>query len=169
MERMKTLEEVQKERKEKQMKKLQKEDNPFRMTAKCPKCGTTMQYAYGETFVCPYCGNKELTDFGKIREFLEDNGPQPAAIISENTGVSLAIIHKYLREGRIEIPDGSDSYIKCQRCGTDIRYGRYCPECLALLSKDISGAMNAVAGEKPTKRPGMQGEMHVRKFDKRES
>ena len=51
-------------------------DNQYSMTKICPKCGTTMVYAYGEMYECPKCGDKEYTDFGKIREYLETHGPQ---------------------------------------------------------------------------------------------
>ena len=34
-------------------------DDQYSMTKICPKCGTTMVYAFGETYECPKCGNKE--------------------------------------------------------------------------------------------------------------
>ena len=48
-------------------------DDQYSMTKICPKCGTTMVYAFGETYECPKCGNKEYTDFGKIREYCRCN------------------------------------------------------------------------------------------------
>ena len=57
-------------------------DDQYSMTKICPKCGTTMVYAFGETYECPKCGNKEYTDFGKIREYLETHGPQNAVTIA---------------------------------------------------------------------------------------
>lgn len=122
-------------------------DNQYSMTKICPKCGTTMVYAYGEMYECPKCGDKEYTDFGKIREYLETHGPQNAVTIADATGVSVKTIQKFLYQGRIEIPDGSDSYIKCQMCGTDIRYGRFCPDCMAKLNKENQTAV--YVGEKP--------------------
>jgi predicted amidophosphoribosyltransferase len=107
----------------------------FEMTKLCPDCGTKMKYIYGEMFECPTCGKKQLSDFGLVREYLDSHGPQPAIIISEATGVSVDVIDHFLRQGRVEIPDGSGVYIKCQSCGADIRYGRYCPECMAKMSK----------------------------------
>lgn len=125
----------------------------------CTLCNCHMDYIYGEMFQCPSCGRKERTDFGKVREFLEIAGPQPAVIIAENTGVSLKVIDKFLRQGRIEIPDGSSVYIRCQSCGTDIRYGRFCPDCMLRLSKSISQAMLAPeVGEKPRTK---SGKMHT--------
>ena len=67
-------------------------DNQYSMTKICPKCGTTMVYAYGEMYECPKCGDKEYTDFGKIREYLETHGPQNAVTIADATGVSVKTI-----------------------------------------------------------------------------
>lgn len=116
----------------------------------CPSCGEPMRYMFGEVFKCQVCGRSELSDFGKVREFLEKAGPQPAVVISRETGVQLNVIDKFLKEGRVEIPDGSDVYIKCQSCGTDIRYGRFCPECMMKMTKNLGQAMLAPeVGEKP--------------------
>lgn len=120
------------------------------MTKHCGKCGMEMKYAYGETYVCPGCGEVVLTDFGKVKQYLDANGPQPAIIISEKTGVPIDYINKMLREGRIEIPDGSEIYIKCESCGTDIRYGRFCPECMQKIVKNLNKALwMPEVGERP--------------------
>lgn len=125
----------------------------------CPICAEPMKYMFGEVFECSKCGKQELSDFGKVREFLDKSGPQPAIIIERETGVPLSVIHQFLREGRVEIPDGSDVYIRCQSCGTDIRYGRFCPECMLKLTKNIGQAMLAPeVGEKPRMN---SGKMHT--------
>ena len=131
----------------------------YERTKICPDCGTNMKYMFGEQFKCPKCGRTELSDFGRVKEFLEKAGPQPAIVISDETGVSLEYVNMLLRQGRIEIPDGSDTYIKCQKCGTDIRYGRYCPDCMLKIAKSVNGVMwMEDVGEKPTRKGGE--EMH---------
>lgn len=126
----------------------------------CPDCGGSMVYIYGEMYECPDCGCRALSDFGKVRKYLEDNGPRTAFAISDATGVDLDVIQGFLREGRIEIPDGSEQYIKCQKCGAEIRYGRYCPDCIRKLTNNISNAAWAPEmGEKPKKKY-KDGKMH---------
>ncbi len=139
-------------------------DEQYTITPNCPKCGTKMVYAFGEVYECPQCGHKEYTDFGKIREYLEKHGPQNAVTIADATGVSVKAIQKFLYQGRIEIPDGSDSYIKCQMCGADIRYGRFCPECTAKLNKDKQSMV--YVGERPKHKRDHDGKMHT--LDERE-
>ena len=144
------------------MEKMKKrKEVKFEKAKICPFCGNNMKYVYGEMYECPGCGRKEPTDFGKVRDFLDTNGPQPAIVIADATGVSLDVIDGFLKQGRVEIPDGSDVYIKCQRCGTDIRYGRYCPECMMKIAKNIGQAMwSPDLGEKPHNKPDMAGRMH---------
>ena len=114
-------------------------DEHYTMLKECPKCGTRMIYAYGEVYECPKCGN--------------------AVTIADATGVSVKTIQKFLYQGRIEIPDGSGSYIKCQMCGAEIRYGRFCPECSAKLSRDNSSMV--YVGEKPKHKMDYNGKMHT--------
>ena len=116
---LRQIEEREKQKKEKrQIDTLIKYDR-----AKiCPKCGELMRYAFGEVFKCDNCGAEEMTSFGKVRKYIEDHGPSNAANISDGTGVPVSTINRYLREGRIEIPDGSDSYIKCEDCGAAVSY-----------------------------------------------
>lgn len=134
-----------------------KDNNVFALShkVKCSNCGGKITYLYSGIYKCEECGFQDFDDFGKIKSFLEQNGPTPAVIISENTGVPISIIDDYLRQGRIEIPNGSHHYIKCERCRTDIRYGRFCPDCVKELAGDIKKAFfNEAVGEKPKDNPG---------------
>lgn len=136
-----------------------KSEKTYEKAKFCPKCNTRMKYNFGETFECENCGYKELTEFGKVREFLEKMGPQPATVISQETGVQVYIIEAFLRQGRVEIPEGSSIYIKCQSCGEDIRYGRFCPECALKMTNSIGQAMlMPEVGEKPKTKTGR---MHI--------
>lgn len=116
----------------------------------CKKCGGVTVYTYSGTYQCEACGHEEKDDFGKVKDYIEKNGPSPAIVISTATGVKLGIIEEFLKTGRVEIPDGSPIYIKCENCRTDIRYGRLCPECARALTGDLKKVFfNENVGEKP--------------------
>lgn len=123
----------------------------------CSKCGGELSYKSLGEYVCESCGNIERDDFGKVRSYIDENGPTPAVIISEQTGVAIDKINEFLRQGRVEIPEGSDIYIKCEKCGTDIRFGRFCPACAAKLSKQLKGVFEV--GEVPKKKSAVEGKM----------
>lgn len=131
-----------------------KEQYKLRRPLICKRCGGPMHPLYSGTYECKECKQVELDDFGKVKAYIEEHGRQPAAVLAEETGVSIETIQYLLRSGRLEIPEGSDVYISCERCGCDIRYGRYCQECMKILSGDVKKAFfNEDAGERP-KNPG---------------
>lgn len=134
----------------------------------CRLCGGTLEFKGRGEYVCSKCGHMERDDFGKVRHFLEENGPTPAILINEATGVPIDKINAYLKQGRVEIPDGSGVYIKCEKCQTDIRYGRFCPACALKLTKELHGALTAAdVGEVPRHKNNMEGKMRF--LDKRNS
>lgn len=114
----------------------------FSMLIKCPKCKAECREEDSQTYRCTKCGHQELTDFGKVRTFLDEHGKSTAMEIARVTGVPIGKIHSFLRNGRLEIPEDSDMYIGCKRCGTDIRYGKYCPECADILKKELLDAFD---------------------------
>lgn len=147
------------------MKNIQDAHNAFLInhSIKCKQCGGKLSYLYSGIYQCDDCGFQDMDDFGKIKKYIEVNGPSPAIMISKGTGVSMSIIDDYLKQGRVEIPDGSPYYIKCEKCRTDIRYGRFCPDCVRELAGDIKKAFyNEAVGEKPKE---VKGKMRF--FDKK--
>ena len=131
----------------------------------CEKCKGKLFFSGGGRYKCQDCGNEVLDDFGKVKEFLEENGPSPSMVISENTGVRQDIINMFLKKGRLEIPEGSPCYIKCEKCGCSIRYGRFCPECIQKLAGGIKVIFNEDMGERPKHEPksDMTGKMYFLK------
>ena len=145
---------IEMESEKKKPVKFNLEGKPVR----CSKCGGNLKYISHGEYECEICGNIERDDFGKVRKYVEENGATPAAIISDNTGVPINRINEMLRQGRVEIPDGSGVYIKCERCGCDIRYGRFCPACALAMGKQIQGALDM--GEVPKVKSENKGRMH---------
>lgn len=125
----------------------------------CEKCGGEYEYLSLGEYRCKRCGNTDKDDYGKVRNYIEEHGPSSALAISDGTGVSSLKIKQFLRQGRIEIPEGSDSYIKCENCGsTDIKFGRFCPACARELARELEEALKPEdIGEEPKK---VNGKMH---------
>ena len=127
----------------------------------CKKCSAPLEFAGRGMYKCPECGEIEYDDFGKIRKFLDEHGPTPAIEISEGTGVTVKKINNFLRQGRMEIAEGSGEYIRCEMCGTSIKFGRVCPECAMMLnkSKNMKGVSLSEIGEKPKSRGAMHTDL----------
>lgn len=125
-----------------------------RKPVRCSKCKGRLKYIGGGYYECYDCGNQEIDDFGRIRDYIEEYGPSPAIVISEQTEVPIDLVNGMLREGRLEIPEGSDVYIECESCGCSIRFGRYCPDCMKKRTSNLNGVFfNPEMGEKPQNQP----------------
>ncbi len=116
----------------------------------CPKCGNKYGNAELGIYICPKCGNEEKSEFGVVRTYLEKNEGATVSEISKATEVSIAKINEYLENGRIQIKDTSAYFLKCQKCKTEIKYGRFCKSCAASLCNELSSALTeGMVGEKP--------------------
>lgn len=126
----------------------------------CKKCGRIfMYYGLGHMY-CPICAELDNKTFKKIKEYLYNEGPTTLGEVADVTGVSVNQINQYLREGRLEIPEYSDVFIRCDSCGVEMRSGRFCPECANRLSHNLKAAFiaNDEVGEL-RKKPSSGGKM----------
>ena len=122
-------------------------------------CNGRLFHIGGGKYQCEKCDNLVLDDFGKVKEFLAQNGIMTAWEISQSTGVSLEVIEALLIDGRVEIAENSRYFLSCQKCGCAIRSGRYCMDCARTLAQGIQKIFYNEVGEKP-KRPNAEGKMH---------
>jgi len=111
-------------------------------TKVCVKCKRIFNYSGYGHFYCPLCKKRDEEDFTKVKDYIYGNGVASSLEVSEMTGVNYNTIQQYLREGRLEIPEGSPIFIKCEKCAIDIRSGRLCPECATKLSNAMRIEMN---------------------------
>ncbi len=119
---------------------------------KCNRCGRLFKEDGFCTNLCQSCVLKDNDDFDKVRLYLYEHKTATAIELSEATNVPVEQIERYLKNGRLEIPEGSPIFIKCEKCGADIRSGRLCPSCSSSLSNAIRAEMNftdSQIGEKP--------------------
>lgn len=65
---------------------------------KCEKCAGLLEKVDVGTYRCWNCGVNYYDDFRKIRNFLEENGPTPAIIISRRTGVARSTVEHYFND-----------------------------------------------------------------------
>mgnify|MGYP002514811267 CR=1 FL=1 len=131
----------------------------------CEKCGGKMFYQGSGLYQCRDCGAEQMDDFGKIKEYLEQNEGTSAVTISKETGVELAVVGMFLKDGRIQIPSGSKLFIKCERCGCSLQFGRFCQECTMNLAGQLKGAFYENMGEKPQVRKMQNGGARMRYLD----
>ncbi|HEY8349909.1 MAG TPA: FeoC-like transcriptional regulator [Clostridiales bacterium] len=106
----------------------------------CRKCGKIFNYIGGAP-ICPACREKEEEDFQKIKKYLYENPGASLTQVSTELEVSVEMIKRFLREGRLEIAnDDGNLLLECENCGKAIKTGRYCPECERILASGFKSA-----------------------------
>lgn len=136
----------------------------------CQRCGKLFKIDNYNFELCPNCIKIDNEDFEKVRTYLYDHNTATSVEISENVGIPIAQIERYLKNGRLEIPENSPIFIKCEKCGSDIRSGRLCSACSLKLSNSMRMEMHiteAQIGETPKKNKSSESKMYY--FDNKRS
>ena len=71
----------------------------------CKECDGKYEYVSHGKYVCTDCKSVAYDDFGKIRKFIEDNGPSTLMAIVKGTGVPLSKVNDFVSDGRMESPN----------------------------------------------------------------
>lgn len=113
------------------------ESGNYNRPAYCQECGGVMVYKGCGEYTCEECGGREYDDYGKVRNYIEKHQGATAAQVADATGVSQKSIREMLKEERLEIAPNSNTFMKCEICGTTIRSGRYCGKCEVAYHRSI--------------------------------
>lgn len=103
----------------------------------CKQCEGVMIYKGVGEYKCENCGFVDYDDYGKVRLYIEEHHGATAAEIEAAVGVAQRTIRQMLRESRIEVAEGSRSFLHCEICGKEIRSGKYCPECETKIHRGL--------------------------------
>jgi len=116
----------------------------------CRKCGRIFNYLGGPP-ICPACKQQEEEIFKKIKEYLYDNPGASVTQVSKDLDVSIELIKRFLKEGRLEIvgEEGRNLLLECEICGKAINSGRYCKECERDLVRGFQTAVDKMSQTMP--------------------
>ncbi len=101
----------------------------------CSRCGGNMKFVGLGEYKCEDCGFIAQDDYGKVRGYLEEHRGATAFEVEQGTGVKQRTIRQLIREERVEVRPDSKVFLKCDMCGVDIRFGRYCAKCATIIEK----------------------------------
>ena len=101
----------------------------YHVPKNCTLCGGVMIFKGVGEYRCEECNALAYDDYGKVRVFLEKHRGANAVEIENATGVKQKTIRLMLKESRLEIVEGANSYLVCECCNKKIRYGRLCSGC----------------------------------------
>ncbi len=103
----------------------------------CKSCGGVMVFKGVGEYHCEDCGEVAYDDYGKVRLYIEEHRGATAAEIESAIGVPQRTIRRLLKEGRLEVAEGSKTFLRCEVCGKSIRSGQYCPECEIKVHRNL--------------------------------
>lgn len=94
----------------------------------CKDCGKIFNYLSGAP-LCPACMKKLDDKYSIVKEYIYDNPGASIQQVSEENGVSVGQLKKWVREERLAFSEDSLVGLECENCGTMIRTGRFCSRC----------------------------------------
>lgn len=103
----------------------------------CKACGGVMIFKGVGEYRCENCQEVDYDDYGKVRLYIEEHRGATAAQIEQAVGVPQRTIRRLLKDGRIEVAEGSKTFLRCEICGKSIRSGQYCPECEIKVHRNL--------------------------------
>lgn len=113
----------------------------------CRKCGKLYNYIGGAP-ICPRCKELEEEDFKRIKEYLYENPGASLTEVSTELDVSVELIRRFLKEGRLEITNENGNLVlECENCGKSIKSGRFCSECERELASGFRSAAQQIKSE----------------------
>lgn len=110
----------------------------------CMNCGKVFNYYNFGPKICPDCKKKDEEDFKRVKDYLYEHPGASMTELANILEVSVAKIKRYLKEGRLEIVEGSNFILSCERCGASIRTGRYCDSCMKELTTELKSAAQKI-------------------------
>ena len=113
----------------------------------CKNCKSLFQYITGPQ-ICSKCKTVEEEMFQRVKEYLRENPGESMNIVSEETEVSVSLIEKFLRQGRLEVTPDSQITLTCEMCGKRITTGRFCAACKGEIKHGLSEARKEIIGKK---------------------
>lgn len=102
----------------------------------CPRCGKLFTKNFRD--VCPVCIRDIDKEYQLCADYLREYKGAMIGELSDQTGVSIKQITKFIREGRISMMNAPNLSYPCESCGTLIREHHICDSCRARLMKDTN-------------------------------
>lgn len=105
----------------------------------CKSCGRMFNYIGSPT--CPTCEKELENKFQEVRKYVREHKDATITVVAEENDVSVNQIKRWVRQERLAFTDASQVGLECENCGAMIRTGRFCDNCKAKMTNELSGAI----------------------------
>ncbi|MDF2837334.1 MAG: flagellar protein [Paenibacillus sp.] len=117
----------------------------------CPRCGKLFAKNFRD--VCPVCIRDIDKEYQLCADYLRQYKGAMIGELSDQTGVSIKQITKFIREGRISMVNAPNLSYPCESCGTLIRESHICDDCWVRLTKDTNTMKRNEASKAAEQKP----------------
>lgn len=100
----------------------------------CRMCGKI--FRSGGSKVCPVCVEEMEKQLLVIRDYIDEHPDANVSEVSEATDIDEKVILEFIRDSRLELKDEGVG-LPCERCGTPIRTGRMCDDCVREFEREM--------------------------------
>lgn len=114
--------------------------------ANCSRCGKVYAAVPGSRELCQACLKEEESNYLKVFHFFTKRPSATAQEISQETGVDIKEIYRYVRENRLKLAK-TDTGIYCEGCGIPISQGRVCEKCAQKLAQELKQDIDKYKGQ----------------------
>ena len=121
----------------------------------CSRCGKLFAKNFRE--VCPACIKEIDHEYSLCAEYLRKNKGASMQELSDETGVAVKQITKFIREGRISLIGAPNLGYPCEVCGALIRESHMCNDCRHKLISETNKMKKDMLMDTTTK-PSKQGQ-----------
>lgn len=108
------------------------------MVKACLNCKRLFDDYFDTNTLCESCRKEEESLLRKVKDYLWDNPGTTEKKLNELFGVSKEQVKMWLRQGRLELTPDSKIKLTCLRCGSMIKTGKYCKECIVVLKEGFN-------------------------------
>ena len=103
----------------------------------CRNCKRLFNYVTGPR-LCSSCREELDKKFSEVKHYIEEHKNATVNMVSEELEVSVQQINQWIREERLSFSEDSPVMIQCEKCGTNIRTGRYCDACKVAMTREFA-------------------------------
>ncbi len=114
---------------------------------RCKKCKQMYELISINNKFCPSCTKKEYDRYINVRTYVKKYPGITVRQVSEDLGINIAVIMRYLKEEKLEISGSSHAFLRCEICGVEISTGLHCQNCKRNNTGDTSTTSTSVQRE----------------------
>lgn len=103
----------------------------------CRTCGKLFNYMGAGRPICAACTAALEEKFFQVREYIREHKDAGINEVSEENDVAVSQLKQWIREERLAFSENSQVGIECEKCGAQIRTGRFCKACKGSITEDL--------------------------------